>query len=213
MRIKTISFSLLASALTGCGGITSVPYVEPAPSPDTARVRVITNADVFGDSLTANCVPKTRHLMARAGRQYDGGQPHETYPQVPLQPKQVAGMPDRAAPKMINLQPTIRMAEGKYVEVQTEYLVPTHAPFLVATLGAAMGSYGSTYAYCPANARVFDLKAGQDYEVFVGMDPIQTPEGPRFSCVLSVRRLVPIGRLVLPIPVDAKPAPEDDCKS
>ncbi|MGE7989751.1 hypothetical protein ACQKPE_01620 [Pseudomonas sp. NPDC089554] len=213
MHIKTISGLLLASALAGCGGIASIPYVEPALSPETARVRVITNSDVFGDSLTTNCIPKTRHLMARAGRQFDNGQPHESYPQFPLQPHKIVGMPDRSAPGMIKLQPGIRMAEGMYAEVETEYLVPTNAPFMVSTLGAVMGSYGSTDSVCPMDAKVFELKAGKDYEVFVGMHPVQTPAGPRLSCALSIRRLAVIGKVTVPIPVDARPAPKDGCKN
>lgn len=213
--MKKISFILLAGALAGCNSISSVPYVEPSPSADTAKVRVITNSSVYGDSLTENCIPKIRHKMAVSGRQYESGRMHETYPQFPLQPKTVEGMPKRMAPKMIDLKPGIRMAEGMYVEVATEYLVPTNAPFMISTLGAVMGSYGSTQPTCPMDAKVFDLEAGNSYEVFVGMGPGQTPEGTKLFCALAVRKMLPIGNTgeALPLVVEPKPAPKAKCKS
>lgn len=213
--MKKNSLLLLAVALAGCNSISSVPYVEPSPSAGTAKVRVITNSSVYGDSLTENCVPNIRHKMAVSGRQYGSGRMHETYPQFPLQPKTVEGMPNRMSPKMIDLKPSIRMAEGMYVEVATEYLVPANAPFMISTLGAVMGSYGSTEPTCPMDAKVFDLEAGKSYEVFVGMHPRHTPDGAKLFCELTVRGFLPIGKSgrSLPVTVDPQPAPKSKCKS
>jgi len=213
--MRTCSFLALAALLTGCGAVPSVSYVEPTQTAEAAKVRVITNSNVFGDSLTANCMPKVLHKMAQSGRLSKYGRTYENYPQFPLQPTKLTDMPDRMAPEMISLAPTIRMAQGMYVEVATEYLVPTNAPFMVTTLGAAMGSYGSTNPVCPRQSKVFDLEAGSSYEVFVGMQPIQTPDGQQLFCALAVRKLLPIGRsgMSLPLTVEPKPAPREKCKT
>ena len=42
------------------------------------------------------------------------------------------------------------------------------------------------------DAKVFDLEAGNSYEVFVGMGPGQTPEGTKLFCALAVRKMLPI---------------------
>lgn len=206
-------FLLLTGLLAGCGGIPSVPYVDPPLSSDLARVRVITNSSVYGDSITSNCAPRPRHTMAVAGRQYDDGSPHSTWAQYPLETRKIGGMPDRIAPKLIKLMPSVRMAEGMYVEIETEYLVPTKAPFQIATLGAVMGGYGSTNAVCHQDAKVFDLEAGQNYEVRVGMDSRKTPEGESLVCLLVVSKMLTIGNteFSLPIPLKGRPAPQEWC--
>lgn len=212
--MRKYCFFLLASMLAGCGGIPSVPYQEPPESDSTARIRVITNSSVFGDSITANCAPTPRHIMAESGRQYTNGTPHSTYQQYPLKTKKLVGMPNRTAQKMIDLKPNIQMAEGMYVEVEAEYLVPTNMPFQVATLGAVMGSYGSTNAVCRGDAKVFDLEAGEDYELIVGMTPRMTPDGGGLFCRLQLYKLIPIGKngASLPLPVRANPAPQEWCE-
>ena len=203
----------LTALLAGCGGVPSVPYVDPPQSADTARMRVITNASVYGDSITSNCAPRPRHLMAQSGREYEDGTPHQTWAQYPLKTSKIEGMPKRIAPKFIDLKPSIRMAEGMYVEVETEHLVPTNAPFQITTLGAAMGGYGSSYPVCRQDAKVFDLDAGQYYEVVVGMNPRKTPEGEQMFCVLTVYKMISLGKsgLSLPLPLEPKPAPTKWC--
>lgn len=77
--MRNASCIALIALLAGCGGVPSVPYVDPPQSADTAHMRVITNASVYGDSITSNCAPQPRHLMAQAGRQYEDGTPHQTW--------------------------------------------------------------------------------------------------------------------------------------
>lgn len=71
MRIAALF--LTAAILAGCSGIPSEPYVEPTQQENTARVRVITNSSVFGDSIQGSCAPALRHKMAEAGRFLDAG--------------------------------------------------------------------------------------------------------------------------------------------
>lgn len=82
MRVVT-SVTFLSIALAGCSGIPSVPYEEPAQSEGVARVRVITNSDVYGDSIVGSCAPATRHKMAEAGRFGGTGQRTSTIRSIP----------------------------------------------------------------------------------------------------------------------------------
>ncbi|MGY3016832.1 hypothetical protein ACVWZ5_002378 [Pseudomonas sp. TE6283] len=71
--IRGILF-LLACLIAGCSGFDSVPCLEPTLPADMASVRVTTNTDVYGDSPAGSWVPKVRHLMAMAGRGFDGAE-------------------------------------------------------------------------------------------------------------------------------------------
>lgn len=210
--MKKISLLLLTAALAGCGGISSVPYVEPAQSAGTAKVRVITNSTVYGNSLPSHCMPKVWQKMAEAGRQTEQGRVSEKYPQFPLQPKKVGGMPDRKAPRLMKVPPQIVRSEGMNVEVETEYLVPTNAPFLVSTNGIFLGN---TNSFCPRASSVFDLEAGASYEIVVGMQYIPTLGGSTLMCPMMVRKLLPAEQdsKRLPLIVTPKPPPTETCSS
>lgn len=205
MRVVTF-VALLASALAGCSGIPSVPYEEPAQSESVARIRVITNSDVYGDSITANCAPATRHKMAEAGRFGRSGGANSNYPQYPLKPASV-GMPERASPALIEYIPSIRMGEGVYKEVVTEYRVRADLPFQIATLGATIGSLGSTYAYCDAQAVVYKLEPGKDYEALVGVGSRPRSDGGQgLVCILVVSELRPLAGNSIVFPMRLKPS-------
>lgn len=77
--------TLLLATLTGCSGFQTQPYVEPPASATSAKVRVISNSDVFGDPMTGQCAPKVRHEMVSAGR-FSSGKPLQNYPQYPVSP-------------------------------------------------------------------------------------------------------------------------------
>ena len=189
-----------AIALAGCGGIPSVPYVDPAQAENTARVRVITNSSVFGDSVTGSCAPGTRHKMAEAGRFSEDGQPSINYPQYPLKPA-ILGMPGRVSPKLQQYIGAVRMAEGLYTEMVAEYRVKTDTPFQIATLGASAGSYGSTYAVCPGQAKVFNLEPGKDYEVLVGFGRAPNADGNVvLVCMFGVVELASVPNLPFALP-------------
>lgn len=64
------------------------------------------------------------------------------------------------------------MAEGRYEEVVAEYRVPANVPFQFATFGAGAGTSLGRGVYCAADARVYTLEAGRDYEVTIGMGTI-----------------------------------------
>lgn len=111
--MRTAALFLTAAMLAGCSGIPSEPYVEPAQQENTARVRVITNSSVFGDSINGSCAPALRHKMAEAGRFSEEGQPNINHPQFPLKPTSL-GMPERVAPKLVQYVGAVRMGEGLY---------------------------------------------------------------------------------------------------
>lgn len=77
---NTVWVVIFASSLTGCSGMPTVPYEEPAQSAQVARIRVITNSDVSGDSIAGGCAPATRHKMAEAGRFGRNGWMNTSYP-------------------------------------------------------------------------------------------------------------------------------------
>ncbi|MBA2930308.1 hypothetical protein ACQKMW_18080 [Pseudomonas sivasensis] len=201
-------------ALAGCGGFPSVPYVDPPQADNTARVRVITNSNVFGDSVTGSCAPDTRHKMAEAGRFSEEGQPSINYPQYPLKPASL-GMPGRASPKLQQYIGSVRMAEGLYTEIVAEYRVKTDAPFQIATLGASAGSYGSTYAVCPGQAKVFTLEPGKDYEALVGLSSAPNADGNAvLMCMFGVVELTSIPNLPFALPkrLAGTESPQTRCK-
>ncbi len=201
-------------ALAGCGGFPSVPYVDPPQADNTARVRVITNSNVFGDSVTGSCAPDTRHKMAEAGRFSEEGQPSINYPQYPLKPASL-GMPGRASPKLQQYIGSVRMAEGLYTEIVAEYRVKTDAPFQIATLGASAGSYGSTYAVCPGQAKVFTLEPGKDYEALVGLSSAPNADGNAvLMCMFGVIELTSVPNLPFALPkrLAGTESPQTRCK-
>ncbi|EZP62734.1 MULTISPECIES: hypothetical protein [Pseudomonas] len=201
-------------ALAGCGGFPSVPYVDPPQADNTARVRVITNSNVFGDSVTGSCAPDTRHKMAEAGRFSEEGQPSINYPQYPLKPASL-GMPGRVSPKLQQYIGSVRMAEGLYTEIVAEYRVKTDAPFQIATLGASAGSYGSTYAVCPGQAKVFTLEPGKDYEALVGLSSAPNADGNAvLMCMFGLVELTSIPNLPFALPkrLAGTESPQTRCK-
>ncbi|MGO4797793.1 hypothetical protein ACEN2T_00740 [Pseudomonas sp. W22_MBD1_FP4] len=201
-------------ALAGCGGFPSVPYVDPPQADNTARVRVITNSNVFGDSVTGSCAPDTRHKMAEAGRFSEEGQPSINYPQYPLKPASL-GMPGRVSPKLQQYIGSVRMAEGLYTEIVAEYRVKTDAPFQIATLGASAGSYGSTYAVCPGQAKVFTLEPGKDYEALVGLSSAPNADGNAvLMCMFGVVELTSVPNLPFALPkrLASTESPQTRCK-
>ncbi|TDJ74672.1 hypothetical protein E2H86_18920 [Pseudomonas putida] len=214
MRAVT-SVTLFACMLAGCSGIPSVPYVEPTQSEGMARIRVITNSDVYGDSITGGCAPATRHKMAEAGRFAQSGRASINYPQYPLKSASI-GMPERASPALVEYIPAIRMAEGVYKEVVTEYRVRADLPFQIATLGATVGSYGSTYGTCGAQAVVYNLEPGKDYEALVGVGTRPRSDGGQgLVCILAVSELRPLAgnSIIFPIRLNPSAPPQVACKN
>ncbi|HCN47052.1 MAG TPA: hypothetical protein DIT18_16515 [Pseudomonas sp.] len=214
MRVVT-AVTFVALTLAGCSGIPSVPYEEPAQSDGVARLRVITNSSVYGDSITGDCAPATRHKMADAGRFGRDGTANLNYPQYPLNPAST-GMPARVAPALVDYVPSIRMAEGAYKEVVTEYRVRTDLPFQIATLGATIGSYGSTYSACDAEARVYKLEPGKDYEALVGVGSRPGSDGGQeLICMLGIFELAPLGltSIVVPRKLAYSPPAQVVCKN
>jgi hypothetical protein len=214
MRVVTF-VSFAAVALAGCSGIPSVPYEEPVQSEGLARVRVITNSSVYGDSVIGSCAPATRHKMAEAGRFGQDGTASINYPQHPLQPVSI-GMPKRVSPALIQYIPSIRMAEGSYKEVVTEYRVRADLPFQIATLGATIGSYGSTYSSCGDQALVYKLEPGKDYEALAGVSSRPNKEGGQaLMCMFGVFELVSLPGTSIVIPKHLTPAapPQALCKN
>ncbi|ROM79302.1 hypothetical protein BK654_08010 [Pseudomonas brassicacearum] len=214
--MRVVAFVIFfAVALTGCSGIPSVPYEEPAQSEGLARVRVITNSSVYGDSITGSCAPATRHKMAEAGRFGGDGTANINYPQHPLKPASVA-MPKRVSPTLTQYIPAIRMGEGVYKEVVTEYRVRADLPFQIATLGATIGSYGSTYSSCGAQALVYTLEPGKDYEALAGVGSMPNNEGGQaLLCILGVFELATFPGTSIVIPKKLTPAapPQVVCKN
>lgn len=214
MRVVTF-VTFFALALAGCSGIPSVPYEEPAQSEGLARLRVITNSSVYGDSITGSCAPATRHKMADAGRFGRDGTANINYPQYPLKSASV-GMPKRVAPTLTEYVPAVRMGEGVYKEVVTEYRVRTDLPFQIATLGATIGGYGSTYSTCGGQALVYKLESGKDYEVLVGVGSRPSSDGGQaLTCMLGVIELMPLAGTSIVIPQMLTPSapPQVACKN
>lgn len=82
---------------------------------------------------------------------------------------------------------------------------------LLIRLGAAVGSLGSTYSTCPAQAKVFQLESRQDYELFVGVGI----SGEQLVCGFGMYHLMTFGKspMVVPFPLDATDAPQALCKN
>jgi hypothetical protein len=209
-----IFVTFFALALAGCSGIPSVPYEEPPQTESLARIRVITNSSVFGDNIVGSCAPATRHMMAEAGRFGRDGTANINYPQYPLKSASI-GMPKRVAPALSEYVPAVRMGEGVYKEVVTEYRVRTDLPFQIATLGATIGSYGSTYSSCGGQALVFKLEPGKDYEALVGVGTRPKQDGGQvLICMFGVIELVPLPGTSIVIPQKLTPSqpPQVACK-
>ncbi|MDH0732706.1 hypothetical protein N5F23_19690 [Pseudomonas sichuanensis] len=210
-KVSAYLGTLVVLLLAGCSGIPSQPYQEPSGLVPTARMRVISNSDVFGDSITGRCAPSVRHTMVQAGH-FLAGRALENHPQFPLAPAKL-GMPQRLSPPLLSLTPTVRNAEGRVEEVVAEYRVPTTAPFQLATLGAGMGTSLGRGIYCDEQARVYNLEAGRDYEVTIGMGAVGQGDNARPVCRFDVRVLMPIGQgdQVMPMPVTGFAAPRKRC--
>ncbi|MCY1296416.1 hypothetical protein D9M70_458020 [compost metagenome] len=180
-------------SLVGCSGIPSVPYVEPVAEEGTARLRVTTNSSVYGDQVVGACAPSIRHKMAEAGRFGEDGRPAINYPQYPLKPTGL-GMRKSFESELVQYVGAVRMAEGLYTKVKTEYRVKADLPFQISTLGAAVGSYGSTYSACPEVAKVYKLMPGKDYQAIVGVGTLPDGNGNNgpLRCFFGVFELVPI---------------------
>ncbi|WP_210639629.1 hypothetical protein [Pseudomonas sp. Tri1] len=205
MRVVT-SLTFLSIALAGCSGIPSVPYEEPTQSEGMARVRVITNSDAYGDSIIGSCAPATRHKMAEAGRFGSDGTANINYPQYPLKSASI-GIPKRVWPSLIQYVPAIRMGEGAYKEVVTEYRVRTDLPFQIATLGATIAGNGSSYRSCGGQALVYKLEPGKDYEAVVGVDSRPGKDGEQaLICMLAVLELSAVPGTSIVIPQKLTPA-------
>ncbi|WP_260961872.1 hypothetical protein [Pseudomonas citri] len=214
MRVVTF-VSSFAVVLAGCSGIPSVPYEEPVQSESVARVRVITNSSVFGDSVVGNCAPATRHKMAEAGRFGRDGTANINYPQQPLKSASI-GMPERVVPTLVEYVPAIRMGEGAYKEVVTEYRVRTDLPFQIATLGATIAGYGSTYSSCGGQALVYKLEPGKDYEALAGVGSRPGKDGGQtLICMLGIFELASLPGTSIVIPQKLTPAapPQVVCKN
>ncbi|MFF7109069.1 hypothetical protein [Pseudomonas sichuanensis] len=210
-KVSACLGSLVVLLLAGCSGIPSQPYQEPSGLVPTARMRVISNSDVYGDSVTGRCAPNLRHQMVQAGR-FSAGRALENYPQFPKAPAQL-GMPMRLSPPLLSLTPTVRMAEGRLEEVVAEYRVPTSAPFQLATLGAGAGTPLGRGIYCDEEARVYNLQAGRDYEVTIGMGTIGQGDNARLACRFDVRELTSIGQgeMMMPVPLTGSAPPRKLC--
>jgi len=214
MRVVT-SVTFLSIALAGCAGIPSVPYEEPTQSEGMARVRVITNSDVYGDSIVGSCAPATRHKMAEAGRFGQDGTASINYPQYPLKSASI-GIPKRVWPSLIQYTPAIRMGEGAYKEVVTEYRVRTDLPFQIATRGATIAGSGSSYRSCDGHALVYKLEPGKDYEAVVGVDSRPSKDGEQaLTCMLAVLEVTTLPGTSIVIPQKLTPAapPQVACKN
>jgi hypothetical protein len=213
MRV-VIFASFFAAALSGCSGIPSVPYEDPAQTENLARVRIITNSDAFGDSVIGSCAPAIRHEMARAGRFWGEGQPSINYPQQPLNPKKI-GMAGRVAPDLTDYVPATRMAEGVYKEIVTEYRVRADLPFQLATRGATFGNNGRSFSSCPGQALIYHLEPGKDYEALIGLRYSSNANGaPAPTCVFGIVELVPLPgtKIVMPKRMEPDAPPQTLCK-
>lgn len=199
--MRVVAFvSLIAVMLAGCSGMPLLPYEEPAQSDNSARIRVITNSNVYGDSTTDSCVPVTRHRMAQAGRYLQSGMPNPNHPQYPLNSASL-GMPERVAPALAQYIPAIRMGQGVYKEVVAEYRVRTDVPFQMATWGASIGGHGSSSFACASQALAFKLEPGKNYEALVGVGSRSEGEGSEvLMCVFGVVELVSMPGTPLVIP-------------
>ncbi|MCV4343346.1 hypothetical protein [Pseudomonas capsici] len=204
MRV-VVFVSLVAVMLVGCSGMPSLPYEEPAQSENSARIRVITNSNVYGDSIVGSCTPATRHRMAQAGRFLSSGAMNTNYPQYPLKSANL-GMPKRVAPGLVQYIPSIRMGQGVYKEVVAEYHVRTDVPLQLATWGASIGGYGSSSFACVSQALAFKLEPGKDYEALIGVGSRSDEGGNEaLMCVFGVVELVSMPGTPIVIPEKVLP--------
>ena len=201
----------LLSLLGACSVKPVLPYSEPPLGVPTAQLRVITNGEVRGEAY-AGCQGDSKRL-AKAGRFGSDQQANINYPQFPLQPRQIDMLP-RFAPKLPSYVGAIRMGEGAYTEVVTEYRVPADRPFLLEGGGVAAGSYGSTYRTCAPVKKVVLFEPGKSYEAFVGLNYIPVAGGEvQAMCAFAVYQLLPLSKpgASLPLAVQSRPPADQRC--
>jgi hypothetical protein len=153
--------------------------------------------------------------MAEAGRFGGDETASINYPQYPLKSASV-GVPKRVWPSLIQYIPAIRMGEGAYKEVVTEYRVRTDLPFQIATRGATIAGNGSSYRTCGGQALVYKLEPGKDYEAVVGVDGRPSKDGePALICMLAVLELttLPGTSIVIPQKLTHAAPPQVVCKN
>ncbi|MDH4608622.1 hypothetical protein E8F12_08660 [Pseudomonas sp. BN102] len=158
--------------------------------------------------------PSPRHKLAESGRFHQGVTPNPSYPQYPATPSSL-GMPKSYEPELIQYIGAVRMAEGLYTKVVTEHRVRTDAPFQLASLGAAIGSYGSTYMVCKAGERVYKLEPNKDYLAIAGVGHISSASETGLQCFLGVFELIPAEGtgMAIPVPMKSTAPPEHLCDS
>lgn len=211
MKPGNIPLLALLSLLGACSVKPVEPYSEPPLGVPTAQLRVITNGEVRGEAY-AGCLGDSKRL-AKAGRFGRDHQASINYPQFPVQPRQIDMLP-RFAPKLPAYVGAIRMAEGAYSEVVTEYRVPAGRPFLLESAGLAAGSYGSTYRTCPPAQKVVLFEPDKSYEVYVGLNYIPVAGGEvQAMCAFAVYQLLPLSRpgATLPMALESRPPADRHC--
>lgn len=206
-------FTLVAALgmLGACSVKPVAPYSEPPLGVPVAQLRVITNGEVRGD-VYAGCQGDSRRL-AKAGRFLSDHQPNVNDPQFPQVPRQIDMLP-RFAPKLPSYVGAIRMGEGAYNEIATEYRVPAGRPFLLEGGGVAAGGYGSTYRSCPEVKKVVLFEPGKSYEAFVGLNYVPVAGGEvQALCAFAVYQLLPLSKpgATLPLAVQSRPPAERRC--
>jgi hypothetical protein len=211
MKPRNITLLALLSLLGACSVKPVLPYSEPPLSVPTAQLRVITNGEVRGEAY-AGCLGDSKRL-AKAGRFGSNQQANINYPQFPLQPRQIDMLP-RFAPKLPAYVGSIRMGEGAYHEMVTEYRVPAGRPFLLEGGGVSAAGSGSTYRTCPEVKKVVVFEPGKSYEAYVGLNYIPQASGETAAmCAFAVYQLLPLGKpgAVMPLALQAKPPLDRKC--
>lgn len=210
MDLKKLALFGTLLLLTACNRQPWVPYVEPAPGTDTAKLRVITNGEVRGGSYVG-CVGNEQGL-AKAGRFSSDGKPAINYPQSPQVPRQI-GMPARTMPTLPQYLGVISMAEGAYTEIVAEYPVPAGTPFLLVSEEMAIGIDGRRYFKCPAVSQVYTFEKGKSYEAYTGMLYRTAEDGSvQRRCPFLVYELHASGHSI-PIPLASTQPSSQPCPS
>ncbi len=188
-RIRSSFFFVFCALfLTGCG--THHPtamFLEPEAGSSLATVRLITNGVVHGGEYDG-CVADLA-LMLRAGRVKEGryNPAHMPAPYPPA----TLGLPGRKAPRLLDIWPGHRLAQGYFAEAIAEYSVPAARPFMIkgSDIHAYAPGFSSGYV-CRGEARIYRFEAGRSYEIVVGMAAQPTQDGPaKPVCLFSAYEL------------------------